>query len=202
MNEEEKAELFNAELDRLLAGQRPAGESCDPGAIWLASELAAADFSRDSRAKEEFRRRLSAPRRPGRGALLLRLLPNRYALGAAAAACLALAALPFIRRAGFAPAGAGAAPPVPAQAQPAAVSAPSLPVPPVFNAVPMPALRGEPIAGFPIKARCGLPITLSEGRGAAYGVAGSAVIWETESGTFALERRSVDPEEMFKVRSI
>ncbi len=202
MNEEEKAALFGAELDRLLAGRRPAGESCDPGAIRLASELAAADFSRDSRSREALRLRLAPPRRPGLAAQLLSRLRNRYALGAAAAACLALAALPFLRRAGFAPAGAAAEPPVQARVLPAPASAPVLPVPAVFSALPMPALSGEPLAEFPIKAGGGQPITLAEGRDEAYGRGGSAVIWETQSGTFVLERRSVAPEEIFEIRSI
>lgn len=204
MNEEEKAGFFNAELDRLLAGRLQDGESCDPGAIKLAAELASADFSGDSRIRETFGRKLEAGRRPGLAELLRGLLPNNYARAAAAAACLALAALPFFRTGGRAPASGEPDLPAPAQTPAAALSpAPAAqPASPVFRAVPMAPLRGEPLAEFPIRTGGGAPIALAEGRSEASGGSGSAVLWKTESGTFALERRSVKPEELFEIRSI
>lgn len=204
MNEEEKAELFNDELERLLAGKLPDAESCDPGAIKLAAEFVSADFSDDSRIRETLGQKLKAGRRPAIAELLRGLLLNNYARAAAAAACLALAALPFFRTGGRAPASGEPALPAPARTPVAALSpAPAAqPAAPVFRAVPMAPLRGEPLAEFPIRTGSGAPIALAEGRSEASGGSGSAVLWETESGTFALERRSVKPEELFEIRSI
>lgn len=214
MNEVEQAELFNKELDALLRGGGAPSVSGDQGALRLAAAIAAADYSGESRIKESLRARL-VPAGQGFAALLRALLANNYARAAFAAAALAVVLLPLARRQ-----------PVPAPQPPAVVARipaapaplattlpPGAPLPPtaplaarlpaalggavgsgpLFASLPMGELRGEPIKAPVMELSSG---SRTERQG------GTAIIFETGNGTFALERREVEPEQIFELRTL
>lgn len=202
MNEAELAEDFNRELDAVLNGGEPDLFRSDPGAMALAAAFARADFSGESKIKESLRQRIAAA--PGLAETLRGLFSGGYARAAFAAAVLALALLPLVRR----PA------PVPLPASPAAglikVSAPALPLPvpggagpgqAVFASLPMPALRGEPINSFPIEPAGRMNIAMTGGREVSL-ENGSGIVWETEGAALTLERRVIKPEDLFQVRTL
>jgi hypothetical protein len=207
MKESEAAELFNRELDSLLQGGKEAAFSPDPGAMAFAGGLARFDLSGQSLIKESLRARLAG--REGRGLLeaLRALFFNNFARAALAAAALLVVLLPLARRPERAP---GFLPPVQQASLPQQAGAPS-PVPPVsarpsrgaddaglFAAVPMAAPAAQAISEFPIAAAgSGSPIVLAEGREVKL-EKGSAIIFDTGSAVFALERRVVTPEELFE----
>ncbi|MGD9641691.1 MAG: hypothetical protein AB7V08_03015 [Elusimicrobiales bacterium] len=204
MNETEQAELFNKELDALLRGGGISSVSGD-GALRLAASLAALDFSGESRIKASLRARL-VPAGEGFAALLRGLLANNYARAAFAAAAIAVALLPIARR--------QPAPQPPAVVAHIAAQAPlGKPLPPsetlaarlpaalrgggnsgpMFASLPMGELRGEPIKAPVMELSSG---SSTERPG------GTAIIFETGSGTFALERREVQPEQIFELRTL
>lgn len=205
MNETEQAELFNKELDALLRDGGAPSFSGD-GALRLAAAIAAVDFSGESRVKGSLRARL-VPAGEGLTSLLRGLFSNNYARAAFAAAAIAVALLPSARRQ---PA------PVPQPGVVAQISAPAplgtpLPPPeaftarlpsalrgggssgPMFASLPMGELRGEPIKAPVMELNSG---SRTERQG------GTAMIFETGSGTFALERREVKPEQIFEMRTL
>lgn len=205
MNETEQAELFNKELDALLQGGGTASASGD-GALRLAASMAALDFSAESRVKSSLRARL-VPAGEGFASLLRALLANNYARAAFAAAAVAVALLPLARRqpapapqpavvtqiAAPAPLGAPVPPPsaltsrLPASLGGAGSSGP------MFASLPMGELRGEPIKAPVMELNSGSSTERPDG---------TAIIFETGSGTFALERREVKPEQIFELRTL
>jgi hypothetical protein len=208
MNEVEQAELFNRELDALLQGGGTHSFSGDQGALRLAASMAALDFSAESRVKAGLRARL-LPAGEGFAAGLRALFANNYARAAFAAAAIAVALLPLARRqqplAPQPPAVVARIPAVPAPLgaalpRPEAMSA-RLPASlrgaggtgPLFASLPMGELRGEPIKAPVMELNSG---SRAERQG------GTAIIFETDSGTFALERREVKPEQIFEVRTL
>jgi len=203
MNEVEQAELFNRELDALLQGGGSPSFSGDQGALRLAASMAALDFSGESRVKAGLRARL-VPAGEGFAAGLRALLANNYARAAFAAAAIAVALLPLARRqpapppavvahiAAPAPLGAAVPPQEAMSARlPASLRAAGS-TGPLFASLPMGELRGEPIKAPVMELNSGRN---TEGQG------GTAIIFETDSGTFALERREVKPEQIFELRT-
>lgn len=208
MNEAEIAEEFSAELDAVLGGAAPAPFSPDPGAMALAARFAAADFSAESRIKDSLREKLDG--RPGLLAALRALFANNYARAAFAAAALAVALLPALRRPAAPPApgpvvtaslpeAARPAPAVPAL--PAARAARSEEAAGVFASLPMPALEPLAVKTFPIGPAGRVSIGVSAGREVKVD-GGSGIVWETEGGAYILERRAVAPGELFEVRTL
>lgn len=204
MNEVEQAELFNRELDALLQGGGTPSPSGDQGALRLAASIAALDFSGESRVKSALRARL-VPAGEGFASGLRALFSNNYARAAFAAAVIAVALLPSARRqpapppavvahiAAPAPLGAAVPPPsaltsrLPASLRGAGNSGP------LFASLPMGELRGEPIKAPVMELNSG---SRTERSG------GTAIIFETASGTFALERREVKPEQIFELKTL
>lgn len=201
MKEQEISELFNKELDALLQEGKEPAFSPDPGAMALAGELARADFSGQSLIKESLRERLAASPAGGFLHALRSLLSNNYARAALAAAMLVVALLPLARRragpaTGLAPAAAVS------RFQEVAGLSGSASGEGLFASIPMARLESEPIKGFPItSAGAGAPVALAEGREVRL-ENGSAIVFETESGVFALERRTIAPEDLFERRVI
>lgn len=205
MNEVEQAELFNKELDALLKGGGIPPASGD-GALRLAASMAELDFSGESRVKSSLRARL-VPAGEGFASLLRGLFSNNYARAAFAAAAVAVALLPSARRQPApapqpavaaqipapAPLGAAVPPPsaltsrLPASLREAGSAGP------LFASLPAGELRGEPIKAPVMELNSG---RTTERQG------GTAVIFETASGTFALERREVKPEQIFEVKTL
>ncbi len=210
MNEQMISELFNAELDALLRSGKERSFLPDPGAIALAAELARADFSGQSLIKESLRARLNGEETVGFFEKLRALFSANYARAALAAAVLAIALLPLARR------HAGRAPEVPAppaiagrpfQARAPFSRLPAAPEPSVggpaggfFASIPMAALEAEPLKDFPIaSAGAGSPVVLAAGREVKL-ENGSGLVFETGSGVFILERRVINPEDIFERR--
>jgi hypothetical protein len=205
MNETEQAELFNKELDALLQGGGTRAFSGDQGALRLAASIAALDFSVESRVKAALRARL-VPAGEGLASLLRALFANNYARAAFAAAAIAVALLPSARR-------------QPAPQPPAVVASIPAPAPlgrplpppetltarlpvalrgagssgPMFASLPMGELRGEPIKDPIMELNSGSKV---ERQGA------TAIIFKSDMGTFALERREVKPEQIFELRTL
>ncbi|PKM96801.1 MAG: hypothetical protein CVU79_11565 [Elusimicrobia bacterium HGW-Elusimicrobia-3] len=205
MNEVEQAELFNRELDAILQGGGTPSASGD-GALRLAASLAAVDFSGESRVKASLRARL-IPAGEGFASLLRGLLANNYARAAFAAAAIAVALLPSARRQPApapqpavvaqipapAPLGATVPPPSALTSRLPASLRESGSAGPLFASLPMAELRGEPIKAPVMELSSG---NKTERQG------GTAIIFETGSGTFALERREVEPEQIFELRTL
>lgn len=197
MNEAELAEDFNRELDAVLNGAEPYFRP-DPAAMELASAFARADFSGESRIRESLRERVSG--RPGLLETLRGLFSAGYARAAFAAAVLALALLPMLRRPARRPADVLPLPQgIVSLPAPAAAGAPAGQA--VFSALPMPALRGEPINDFPIAPAGRMTLTTTAGREVAL-ENGSGIVWETEGAALTLERRVIKPEDLFQLRTL
>ena len=204
MNEVEQAELFNRELDALLRGGGTPSASGD-GALRLAASMAALDFSGESSVKSSLRARL-VPAGEGLASLLRALLANNYARAAFAAAAIAVALLPSARRQPApqppavvaqipapAPLGTPLPPPEPLTARLPAGLRSGGSSGPMFASLPMGELRGEPIKAPVMELNSG---SRTERQG------GTAIIFETGSGTFALERREVKPEQIFELKTL
>lgn len=205
MNETKQAELFNKELDALLQGGGTPSASAD-GTLRLASSIAALDFSAESRVKSSLRARL-LPAGEGFASLLRALLANNYARAAFAAAAIAVALLPSARRqpapapqpavVAQIPSPAPLVAPVPAIAPEVARLPASLREAgasgPLFASLPMGELRGEPIEA---------PVMELSGGSRVERQGGTALVFETAGGTFALERREVKPEQIFELRTL
>ncbi|KAF0154581.1 MAG: hypothetical protein FD189_1833 [Elusimicrobia bacterium] len=117
MSENEAAELFNRELDVLLRDGRPPFPSHDEGLIRAAGVLAAADFSADSRVREELRARLTGENEGGGLLVLVAEAVNAAAFKVLfAAACLLLLVTQVVRQPARAP-----LPPAPTASLPASV---------------------------------------------------------------------------------
>lgn len=206
MNEVEQAELFNRELDAILQGGGAPSFSPDQGAIDLAAAIAAADFSGDSRIKSSLRASL-LPAGAGFLSSLRSLFSNNYARAAFAAAAIAVALLPLARRqpAPQAPAVAARIPaapaPLAATVQPPDALSGRLPASlrgsggsgPLFASLPMGELRGEPIKDPVMQVSAGTEVNREDA---------SAIVFESVIGTFSLERRAVEPEQIFELRTL
>ena len=222
MNGKDAAEQFNAELDRLFTGGQGAAAAQDPAAIELAGKLARANFSADSKIREELRARLLAvppAEAVEQAAQPFRLFFRTLLPVAFAAACVLLVVLPVVRRNSATPPAAPASaqsalPEVPRReagpaprraalhsALPAAAAEPaggeSL-----FRAIPMAGLDGKHPQEFPIETRKeGFPITVQEGRTVAV-PDGTDMVWETEDAVFTIEQRVTSEDEFFQRKSL
>jgi len=217
MKETEQAELFNRELDALLLEGKAPSFSSDPGALSLAAELAASDFSGESLIKESLRARLAGGEAGGLIKALRELFANNYARAAMAVAVVVVSLLPLVHRYPgrvpevAAPAGT-ASRPVKAPAarasapvsRPAAARKPSRPAPAkgLFTSIPMAKLEAEPIKDFPIAAPAALSPEGEAGEKEASPEKGPGAVFETGSATFLLERRVITPADIFERRVI
>lgn len=220
MSEKEAAVLFNKELDVLLRDGRPPFPSHDEDLIRSAGVLAAADFSGDSRIREELRSRLTGE---SGGTGFFALAADSFVAGTFkvvfAAACLLLVVTQVVRQ----PVRRPAAPepvtaPVqatrPAPAAPRAASAgrppraaprPPAPSPAaeaVFASIPMSVPSGELLDGFPIvSVGTEFPIATAQVREVEV-PGGSDLVMETEDVVLIIETRETSHEEIFERRII
>ncbi|KAF0125238.1 MAG: hypothetical protein FD154_1976 [Elusimicrobia bacterium] len=220
MSENEAAELFNRELDVLLRDGRPPFPSHDEGLIRAAGVLAAADFSADSRVREELRARLTGENEGGGLLVLVAEAVNAAAFKVLfAAACLLLLVTQVVRQPARAPLPPAPTASLPASVKDAAPARPALPPPPrvfiagpaaarpsaggqIFASIPMAAPRGEPLESFPIAAAGpGSPIVTAAAREVKVD-GGTDLVMETDGAVLIIERRVTSHEELFERRVI